>query len=83
MEIIMKARTIKRLRKKISEKGYYKRRLNDLTLQLENWHNFEINECSSSFVGYERAKYNQLNYDAHQPRLAKKVDWYFSKIEIG
>ena len=36
----MKARKIKKLRKKISKKEYYKKRLHILVSRLEYWHHF-------------------------------------------
>lgn len=77
----MKARTIKKLRKKISKKGYYKKRLDVLTVKLEYWNIFNTFKCDSFFVGSARANYNQLIYDANQPRLSQKADWYLDKIQ--
>ena len=75
----MKARTIKRLRKIISKKGYYEKRLKRISDLLEYWHNFHTFKCDSFFVGYEKAEYNIRIYRANALRLQSKYEWYCKK----
>jgi hypothetical protein len=76
----MKARTIKKLRKKILSKGYYKERAEHFSNELENLNDFYTSKCNSFFVGYERAEYNRRIYDSYYGRISAKFDWYMERL---
>ena len=51
----MNAKGIKRLRKKISQKGYYEKRWDMYAEKCKQWNSFNRWKCNSFFVGCEKA----------------------------
>lgn len=78
----MKARRIKRLRKKIAKKGYYFSRYKNLAEELSRWKRFEKFECSPHFVGRELSLLNTKIYEANAPRLMRKARWYKERFDL-
>lgn len=76
----MKARTIRRLRKKISKKGYYEDRWEMFAEKCKQWKRFERWECNSFFVGYEAAERNRWIYNTEGKRDMAKCDYYRRKV---
>lgn len=78
----MKARTIKKLRKKILSKGYYKERAEHFSNELENLNDFYDFKCDSLFVGSEGAEYHSMIYDSyHYGRISAKFDYYMKHLK--
>jgi hypothetical protein len=77
----MKARHIKKLRKKISKSGYHQKRLELFKEKLKEWRHFQQFECVEFFRGEELANHNQSIYDKEQPRDVKKFNYYVNKIK--
>lgn len=76
----MKARTIRRLRKEISKKGYYEKRWRKFAEECKRWDRFNTFECNSFFVGENKAQLNQWIYDKHAEKAMKKCDYYRRKV---
>lgn len=76
----MNARTIRRLRKKISKKGYYEERWEEFAKKCKQWERFHRWECNSFFVGYEAARRNNWIYKKEGERDMKKCDYYRKKV---
>lgn len=79
--MIMNAKKIKRLRKKISQKGYYEKRWNIYAEKCRKWNSFNRWECNSFFVGFEKAERNQYIYDTKGMRDIRKCDYYRRKVK--
>lgn len=77
----MKAKTIKKLRKKISQKGYYERRWDLYSVKCKKWESFNRWECNSFFVGSQRAERNQYIYDTEGLRDIRKCEYYRRKVK--
>jgi len=77
----MKARHIRKLRKKILSPDYNRKRYEELLDCLKDWRNFAEFKCNSFFVGYEQAQYNIAIHNKNVPRLEKKAEWYRKRLE--
>ena len=77
----MKAKVIRRLRKKISSNDYYYKRADKLSEQLEYLDSFRVFKCNSFFVGDERATFNRIEYRSKYPRLSRKFNWYMDRLK--
>lgn len=78
----MKARHIRKLRKKISQPDYYRKRYEEILGMLKGWNRFLSFECSSFFVGSTCAAYNKEVYRYNTSRLEKKARWYKERCSI-
>ena len=76
----MNARKIKKLRKQISEPGYYERRWDYLSKLCEKWEDFLRWKCDSFFVGEERAQRNLYKYNTEGYRTSLKCKYYQRKV---
>jgi hypothetical protein len=76
----MKAKTIKKLRNKISKKGYYEKRWSVFADKCREWDRFNDFKCNSFFVGEHAAKRNQWMYDKYGRRDMAKCDYYRRKV---
>lgn len=76
----MKAKTIRKLRKKISQKGYYEERWDIYAEKCRQWERFNRWQCNSFFVGFEKAERNQYIYDTEGSRDIKKCNYYRRKV---
>lgn len=76
----MKARTIKKLRNKISQKGYYENRWAEFADKCKKWDSFNTFKCNSFFVGYNAAKLNKWIYKKFGKRDMAKCDYYRRKV---
>lgn len=72
----MKAKTIKKLRKIISQKGYYEKRWEKFADKCKKWESFNKFKCNSFFVGSDAAKRNQWVYNKYGKRDMGKCDYY-------
>lgn len=78
----MKARKIKRLRRKIAKNGYFLSRYKDLAEQVERWKRFYDFKCNRFFVGSELEEYNTQIYEANAPRIERKAAWYKKRLDL-
>ena len=78
----MKARKIKRLRRKIAKKGYFLSRYKDLAEQVKRWRSFYYFRCDGFFVGSELEEYNKQIYEANAPRVERKAAWYKKRLDL-
>lgn len=76
----MKKKQIAKLRKKISEKGYYEKRWDTYSRKCEKWNDFWRWKCRPFFVGDERADRNQYEYNKYGLREMRKCRWYEKKV---
>ena len=76
----MKARKIRKLRNKISKKGYFENRWSEFAEKSRKWDRFNTFKCNSFFVGYDAAKRNQWIYNRYGKRDIRKCDYYRRKV---
>lgn len=76
----MNARTIRRLRKKISKKGYYEERWEMFAEECDQWDKFKTFECNSCIVGVYKSQINLWIYYRHAEKAIKKCDYYRRKV---
>lgn len=76
----MKAKTVKKLREKISKKGYYEKRWEKFANKCKQWTRFNKFKCDSFFVGDDAAKRNQWIYNKYAKRDIGKCDYYRRKV---
>lgn len=77
----MNRNQIKKLRKKISKKGYWDERWDLYSKKCKEWNDFWRWECRSFFVGEERARRNQYKYNKFGERDIKKCYYYERKAK--
>ena len=78
----MKAKHIRRLRKRIVAPGYYEKRLQywlKVSSELETFWKFE---CSDFFRGSTTARHNQRRYNRDNPRVESKIAWYERRVDV-
>ena len=75
----MKARKIKKIRKKISTPGYWEERWNFWSKKSKELNTFYKFECSTTFSGDERAEYNYYIYKRDRDRVCAQCKWYKEK----
>ena len=76
----MKAKTIKKLREKISKKGYYEKRWEKFANKCTQWTRFYKFKYNSFFVGDDAEKRNQWVYNKYAKRDIGKCDYYRRKV---
>lgn len=76
----MKARQIRKLRRRISSKGYYQERLDYWLNKCSQMHTFYKFECNEFFRGHKVASHNIGVYNREMPRIEAQIDWYERKI---
>ena len=77
----MKARQIRKLRKRISANGYYQERLEYWLRKCQQMDSFYKFECSEFFRGHVVATYNLKIYNRDMPRFEARVKWYEHKLD--
>lgn len=77
----MKAKTIRKLRNKISQKGYYEKRWEMYAEKCHQWKRFDRWECNDFFVGCQKAERNQYIYNTQGLRDMRKCDYYSRKVK--
>ena len=78
----MKARKIKRLRRKIAKNGYFFSRYKDLEEQVRRWERFYYFRCNYNFANREFKEYNKQIYEANAPRVERKAAWYKKRLDL-
>jgi hypothetical protein len=73
---------ISKLRKKLRDKNWLENKYRSLTDDLEGWDRFEKFECCSTFVGSEKAEYNQRLYDKKTKVLYRHVRFIKKLLKI-
>ena len=73
---------IKKLRQKLKQKKFLEDRYDKLTQEAEDMNHFEDFKCSSFFVGYERAEYNQIKHDNKMKRITRQIDFIKRLLNI-
>ena len=76
----MRARHIRKLRKKILQNDYYNNRLEKYKKELGDLKTFYTFECSEFFRGEKVAKYNTKIYYEKITRVERRFDHYVNKV---
>lgn len=76
----MKAKHIKKLKKKKSSPHYYRMRYERLQNFLVKWHNFYRFKCNKFFVSSDVAAYNKEIYAYNVARIKRKAYWYETRM---
>lgn len=76
----MRAATIKKLRKRIKEKGYYEYRLRKFASRGQELKDFYDFECSDFFVGRATASLNRVYYYKRSRKVDARINWYMNKL---
>ena len=76
----MKARTIRRLKKRISNRDYCQKRLDYWLWKGKELNTFYKFECSEFFRGATVANCNLRRYNREIPRIEAQIRWYERKI---
>lgn len=71
---------IRIMRRRISNKKWLTKRLNQLLDESHHWHTFEKFECSTFFKGYEKAAHNLKLYQKGSRRTSRQIKFIQSLL---